>query len=86
MALSRRQFTRESKQAAVRRLELGASIAEVARASEVVSDRLHYLRLLEHESSALEQAAPLAGWTSPSTLVPIQRLTSRCRNCRRAYR
>jgi len=35
MALSRRQFTREFKLAAVRRLETGASIAEVARAFEV---------------------------------------------------
>ena len=35
MALSRRQFTKEFKLAAVRRLEMGASIAEVARAFEV---------------------------------------------------
>ena len=35
MGLSRRQFTREFKLAAVRRLEMGASIAEVARAFEV---------------------------------------------------
>ena len=35
MALSRRQFTREFKLAAVRRLETGAAIAEVARAFEV---------------------------------------------------
>ncbi len=35
MGLSRRQFTKEFKLAAVRRLEMGASIAEVARAFEV---------------------------------------------------
>ena len=35
MSLSRRSFTKEFKEAAVRRLELGASIAEVARACEV---------------------------------------------------
>jgi len=35
MALSRRQFTKEFKLAAVRRLETGTSIAEVARAFEV---------------------------------------------------
>ncbi len=35
MGLSRRQFTREFKLAAVRRLEMGASIAEAARAFEV---------------------------------------------------
>jgi transposase-like protein len=32
MSWSRRRFTKEFKEAAVRRLELGASVAEVARA------------------------------------------------------
>src|SRR5216684_6193334 len=41
MRMSRRQFTREFKEAAVRRLELGASIAEVARACEVNPNVLH---------------------------------------------
>ena len=35
MGMSRRKYTREFKEAAVRRLELGASIAEVACACEV---------------------------------------------------
>jgi transposase len=35
MGLSRRKFTKEFKEAAVRRLELGAPVAEVARACEV---------------------------------------------------
>jgi transposase len=35
MGLSRRQFTREFKLAAVQRLQTGASVAEVARAFEV---------------------------------------------------
>ena len=35
MSQSRRKFTKEFKDAAVRRLELGASLAEVARACEV---------------------------------------------------
>jgi len=35
MSLSRRTFTKELKEGAVRRLELGASVAEVARACEV---------------------------------------------------
>ena len=35
MGLSRRQFTREFKLAAVRRLEAGVSLAEVARGAEV---------------------------------------------------
>jgi transposase-like protein len=41
MSLSRRQFTKEFKEAAVRRLELGASVAEVARACEVNPNVLH---------------------------------------------
>jgi len=41
MSLSRRSFTREFKEAAVRRLELAASIAEVARACEVNPNVLH---------------------------------------------
>ena len=41
MRMSRRQFTKEFKEAAVRRLELGASLAEVARACEVNSNVLH---------------------------------------------
>jgi transposase-like protein len=44
MSLSRRQFTKEFKEAAVRRLELGASIAEVARACEVNPNVLHRWR------------------------------------------
>ena len=35
MSQSRRKFTKEFKEAVVRRLELGASLAEVARACEV---------------------------------------------------
>src|SRR3989442_11498419 len=41
MSLSRRIFTKEFKEAAVRRLQLGASIAEVARACEVNLNVLH---------------------------------------------
>ena len=41
MGLSRRKFTKEFKEAAVRRLELGASLAEVARACEVNPNVLH---------------------------------------------
>ena len=44
MSLSRRTFTKEFKEAAVRRLELGASIAEVARACEVNPNVLHRWR------------------------------------------
>jgi transposase len=41
MGLSRRQFTREFKLAALERLERGASVAEVARAFEVNPNMLH---------------------------------------------
>jgi transposase len=44
MGLSRRQFTREFKLAAVRRLEEGISIAEVARGLEVNPNVLHRWR------------------------------------------
>ena len=44
MGLSRRQFTREFKLAAIQRLETGASIAEVARAFEVNPNVLHRWR------------------------------------------
>jgi transposase len=44
MGLSRRQFTREFKLAAIRRLEMGSSIAEVARAFEVNPNVLHRWR------------------------------------------
>jgi transposase-like protein len=44
MGLSRRQFTKEFKLAAVRRLEQGVSIGEAARALEVNSNVLHRWR------------------------------------------
>lgn len=44
MPISRRKFTREFKEAAVRRLDLGATLAEVARACEVNPNVLHRWR------------------------------------------
>jgi transposase-like protein len=44
MGLSRRQFTKEFKLAAVRRLEQGVSMAEVARGLEVNANVLHRWR------------------------------------------
>jgi transposase-like protein len=44
MSSSRRKFTKEFKLAAVRRLEAGASIAEVVRACEVNPNVLHRWR------------------------------------------
>ncbi|SRR5712692_11727868 len=44
MGLSRRKFTREFKLAAIQRLEMGASVAEVSRAFEVNPNLLHRCR------------------------------------------
>jgi len=44
MGLSRRQFTKEFKLAAIRRLEQGVSIAEVARGMEINPNVLHRWR------------------------------------------
>ena len=44
MGLSRRQFTRDFKLAALQRLEIGATVAEVARAFEVNPNVLHRWR------------------------------------------
>lgn len=41
MSVSRRKFSKDFKEAAIRRLELGASIAEVSRACEVNPNVLH---------------------------------------------
>ena len=52
MGQTRRKFTKEFKEAAVRRLELGASMAEVARACEVNPNVLHRWRRELHEHGA----------------------------------
>lgn len=44
MGMSRRKFTKEFKEEAVRRLELGVSVAEVSRACEVNPNILHRWR------------------------------------------
>ena len=44
MGLSRRQFSKEFKLAAIQRLEMGASVAEVARAFDVNPNVLHRWR------------------------------------------
>jgi transposase len=44
LKLSRRKFTKDFKFAAVRRLEMGASMAEVARACEIDPNLLHRWR------------------------------------------
>jgi transposase len=49
MGLSRRQFTKEFKLAAIQRLEMGASVAEVARAFEINPNMLHRWRQEFHQ-------------------------------------
>jgi len=44
MGLSRRRFTREFKEAAVQRMEMGVPVAEVARAAEVSPNALYRWR------------------------------------------
>jgi len=54
MSLSRRKFTKDFKEEAIRRLDLGATLAEVARACEVNPNVLHRWRreLREYGSKA----------------------------------
>jgi transposase len=54
MGQGRRNFTKEFKEAAMRRLELGGSVAEVSRACEVNPNVLHRWRreLREHGAEA----------------------------------
>jgi len=68
--MSRRQFTKEFKLAAVRRLEQGVSIAEAARALEVSPNVLHrWVREFRQGLAMLFQvmgssAGRRAGWPS----------------------
>lgn len=41
---------------------------------DMIFDPLHYLALLEQKSNALDQAAPLAGWSLPDSIQDIRRL------------
>ena len=59
MGVSRREFTGEFKEAAVRRLEFGATVGEVARACEVNANVLHRWRREVREGGG--QAFPEAG-------------------------
>jgi transposase-like protein len=60
--MPRRKFSKEFKEAAVRRLELGASVTEVARAVEVIPNLLHRWRqeLRNQLTNSLRQATSRA--------------------------
>jgi transposase len=66
MSLSRRKFTKEFKLAAVRRLEAGASVAEIARACEVNPNVLHRWR--REFRDGVESASP--NWSGRSAAKP----------------
>jgi transposase len=58
MGLSRRRFTREFKEAAVRRLEMGVPVGEVARAAEVSPNALYRWRRELREFGSRAFAGP----------------------------
>jgi transposase-like protein len=75
--MSRRKFSKEFKEAAVRRLELGASVAEVARAVEVIPNVLHRWRqeLRDHQTGAFSGYGRGHVPIEPRTQAVIFRLT-----------
>ena len=81
MGLSRRQFTKEFKLAAVRRLEQGVSIAEVARGLEVNPNVLHRWRrefragpgnVFSGKESSVGQRAGLRNWNGRLASRPLR--------------
>ena len=77
MSLSRRSFTKEFKEAAVRRLELGASIAEVARACEVNANVLHRWKRELHDHGAKAFTGNGKSRTEESQVAELERKVGR---------
>lgn len=77
MTLSRRQFTKEFKEAAVRRLELGASIAEVARACEVNPNVLHRWKRELHDHGSKSFTGSGKTRAEESRVVELERKVGR---------
>ena len=73
MGLNRRKFTREFKEAAVRRLELGASVAEVARACEVNANVLHRWRRELREFGAKAFTGPGRSRADENRIAALER-------------
>ena len=73
MGLNRRKFTREFKEAAVRRLELGASVAEVARACEVNPNVLHRWRRELREFGGKAFTGPGRNRAGENRIVALER-------------
>jgi len=77
MGLNRRKFTREFKEAAVRRLELGASMAEVARACEVSPNVLHRWRRELREFGSKAFAGPGRSRADEDRIAALERKVGR---------
>ena len=77
MGLNRRKFTREFKEAAVRRLELGASMAEVARACEVSPNILQRWRRELREFGAKAFSGPGRNRADEDRIAALERKVGR---------
>ena len=77
MNLSRRNFTKEFKEATVRRLELGASVAEVARACEVNANVLHRWRREVREFGANAFSGPGKSREDETRIAALERKVGR---------
>ena len=77
MSISRRKFTQEFKEAAIRRLELGASVAEVARACEVNPNVLHRWRRELGEFGAKAFAGPGRSRAEENRIAALERKVGR---------
>ncbi len=73
MGMNRRKFTREFKEAAVRRLELGASIAVVARVCEVNPNVLHRWRRELREFGGKAFSGPGRGRAEEGRIIALER-------------
>jgi transposase len=77
MSQSRRKFTKEFKEAAVRRLNLGASLAEVARACEVNANVLHRWKKELHELGAKAFSGNGKGRADENRVAELERKVGR---------
>jgi transposase len=73
MGLSRRRFTREFKEAAVRRMEMGVPVAEVARAAEVSPNALYRWRREMREFGSRAYCAPGRGRAEEHQVAVLER-------------
>jgi transposase len=74
---TRQRFSKEFKEAAIRRLELGASVAEVARACEVSPNVLHRWRRELREQGARAFSGPGRQKADMSDLGELERKVGR---------